>query len=144
MTYVEFKEKRQKEINELPMYFAFSDKQFNELMVKLGYNDENVFLNDIMSIGGGSIILKKDKELVMNTFDRIDKELTEYLKNDEFLESAFEYELGNHEYCTTNDISETLDALDISYDEYGKNESIQRIAKKAIKKYMNEMKKMGW
>ena len=74
------------------MYFAFSDKQFNELMVKLGYDDENVFLKDIMTIGGGSIILKKDKELVMNTFDRIDKELTENFKNDEFLESAFEYE----------------------------------------------------
>ena len=144
MTYVEFKEKRQKEINELPMYFAFSDKQFNELMVKLGYNDENVFLKDIMTIGGGSIILKKDKELIMNTFDRIDKELTENFKNDEFLESAFEYELVNHEYCITYDISETLDALDISYDEYGKNERIQKIAKKAIKKYMNEMKKMGW
>ena len=134
MTYVEFKEKRQKEINELPMYFAFSDKQFNELMVKLGYNDENVFLNDIMSIGGGSIILKKDKELVMNTFDRIDKELTENFKNDEFLESAFEYELGNHEYCITYDISETLDALDISYDEYKMSERIKKIAKKTIKK----------
>lgn len=144
MTYTEFKEKSQKEINELPMYFAFSDKQFNELMVKLGYDDENVFLKDIMTIGGGSIILKKDKELVMNTFDRIDKELTENFKNDEFLESAFEYELGNHEYCITYDISETLDALDISYDEYKMSERIQKIAKKAIKKYMNEMKKMGW
>ena len=144
MNYVEFKEKRQKEVNELPMYFAFSDKQFNDLMVKLGYDDENVFLNDIMSIGGGSIILKKDKELFMNTFDRIDKELTENLKNDEFLESAFEYELGNHEYCITYDISETLDALDISYDEYQNNERIQKIAKKAIKKYMDKMKKIGW
>ena len=144
MNYVEFKEKRQKEVNELPMYFAFSDKQFNDLMVKLGYDDENVFLNDIMSIGGGSIILKKDKELFMNTFDRIDKELTENLKNDEFIESAFEYELGNHEYCITYDISETLDALDISYDEYQNNERIQKIAKKAIKKYMDKMKKIGW
>ena len=126
------------------MYFAFSDKQFNELMVKLGYNDENVFLKDIMTIGGGSIILKKDKELVMNTFDRIDKELTENFKNDEFLESVFEYELGNHEYCITYDINETLDALDISYDEYKMSERIQKIAKKAITKYMNEMRKMRW
>ena len=144
MTYMEFKEKRQKEVNELPMYFAFSDKQFNELMVKLGYNDENVFLKDIMTIGGGSIILKKDKELVMNTFDRIDKELTENFKNDEFLESVFEYELGNHEYCITYDINEALDALDISYDEYKMSERIQKIAKKAITKYMNEMRKMRW
>ena len=144
MTYMKFKDKRQKEVNELPMYFAFSDKQFNDLMVKLGYDDENVFLNDIMSIGGGSIILKKDKELIMNTFDRIDKELTENFKNEEFLESAFEYELGNHEYCITYDISETLDALDISYDEYQNNERIQKIAKKAIKKYMDKMKKIGW
>ena len=126
------------------MYFAFSDKQFNELMIKLGYDDENVFLKDIMTIGGGSIILKKDKELIMNTFDRIDKELTENFKNDEFLESAFEYELGNHEYCITYDISETLDVLDISYDEYKMSERIKKIAKKAIKKYMNEMRKMGW
>lgn len=144
MTYMEYKDKRQKEVNELPMYFAFSDKQFNELMVKLGYNDENVFLKDIMTIGGGSIILKKNKELIMNTFDRIDKELTENFKNDEFLESAFEYELGNHEYCITYDINETLDALDISYDEYKMSERIQKIAKKAITKYMNEMRKMRW
>ena len=79
----------------------------------------------------------------MSIFDRIDKELTKYLKNDEFLESAFEYELGNHEYCITYDIIETFDALDISYDEYETSERIQRISKKAITKYMNEMRKMG-
>lgn len=144
MNYVEFKEKRQKEIDKLPMYFAFSDKQFKELMAKLGYDSEDKFLKDITSIGGGSIIFKKDIELIMNTFKRIDKELSEKLKNDEFLESAFIYELGNHEYCITCDISDTLDALDISYDEYKTHDRIQRIAKKAIKNYMNEMRKIGW
>ena len=36
MTYEEYKTKRQKEFNELPIFYAFSDKQFIEQMEKRG------------------------------------------------------------------------------------------------------------
>ena len=36
--YNELREKHQKEVNEFPIGFAFSDQQFEEQMKKLGYN----------------------------------------------------------------------------------------------------------
>jgi len=35
-SYLELKEKHQKEVNEFPMFFAFNDKQFKEGMKKFG------------------------------------------------------------------------------------------------------------
>jgi|WetSurMetagenome_2_1015567.scaffolds.fasta_scaffold913689_1 hypothetical protein len=35
-TYLELRDKQQKEVNSFPMFFAFDNKQFNESMEKLG------------------------------------------------------------------------------------------------------------
>ena len=96
--YNQMKSRHQKAVDNLPMYFAFGDRQFNELREKLGFETEEEMLNNVFTLGAGSIILKKDKELVMNTFEQNSKEMEKAMKDDDFLLSAVEYELGNNEY----------------------------------------------
>lgn len=144
MRYEELRARQQKEVDSLPMYFAFGQNQFEELMHKLGFENEEKFKKNIFTIGAGSIILNKDKEKVLNTFLEHDKEMLKAFENDDFLMSAFEYELGNHEYIITYDISDTLRALGISSKEYQENERYQNIMTQAIKNYKKAMEKFGW
>lgn len=142
--YDEMRADHQKKVDALPMYFAFGDSQFKELMQKLGYQEEEKFLNDIFTIGAGSIVLKKDKDLVLNTFLENEKEMDKALEDDDFLQSAFEFELANHEYIITYDIMDTLRALGISLKEYQESERMQRIMNQAIKNYKKDMERFGW
>lgn len=142
--YEQMKARHQKEVDDLPMYFAFGQNQFDELMKKLDFENEEDFKNNVFTIGAGSIILKKDKDKVLNTFFEHDKEMLKAFENDDFLQSAFEFELANHEYIITFDISDTLRALGIKYKEYQESERLQKIAKKAIEVYKKEMEHFGW
>ena len=143
-TYSQMKSRHQKAVDNLPMYFASGDRQFNELREKLGFETEEEMLNNVFTLGAGSIILKKDKELVMNTFEQNSKEMEKAMKDDDFLLSAFEYELGNHEYIITYEIDETLDALGITPEEYSNSDRMKRIMKQAKINYLNEMEKFGY
>ena len=142
--YDQLRAKHQKKVDSLPMYFAFGDAQFKELMEKLGYKEEEKFLNDICTIGAGSIILKKDKDLILNTFLENEKEMEKAFEDDDFLQSAFEFELANHEYIITYDIMDTLRALGISLKEYQESERMQKIMNQAIKNYKKDMERFGW
>ena len=143
-TYSQMKSRHQKAVDNLPMYFAFGDRQFNELRERLGFETEEEMLKNVFTLGAGSIILKKDKELVMSTFEQNSKEMDEAMKNDDFLLSAFEYELGNHEYVITYEIDETLDALGIDPEEYLNSERMKRIMKQAKINYLKEMEEFGY
>lgn len=142
--YKDLKDRQQKESNALPLYFAFGKNQMDELIKKLGFESEEELLKNVFTIGAGSIILKKDRDLVINTFKRHDEELKEAFRNDDFLQSAFEYELSNHEYIMTYDKSETLHALGISQAEYNKNERYQKLMTLAIENYKKDMEALGW
>ena len=101
-------------------------------------------MNDICTIGAGSIVLKKDLDAILKTFQENEKEMEKAFENDEFLQSAFEFELGNHEYIITYDITDTLGALGISFKEYNENERMKKLMNQAIKNYKKDMEKFGW
>ena len=142
--YKEFKERQQKETNNLPIYFAFGNAQLQERADELGFDSIDDMLSNVVGIGAGGFCKKEDYQNIINTFKKHDEELKENLKNDEFLKSAFEYELANHEYIITYDISDALRPLGIKYDEYLKNERYQNIMKKAIENYKKDMELLGW
>ncbi len=142
-SYIILKEKQQKEINDLPIYWAFGDKQLEELKQKLNIKNDDELKEKCCAICGG-IAFKKDIDKILDTFKRLDEEMHEAYKNDEFLQKAFEYELLNHEYVITYEIEATLTALGITQKEYTEDERIRKIAKKAIQKYLKEMEKLGW
>lgn len=60
-SYRELRDRQQKEFNELPLGFAFSDKQFDEMMEKWGLDPEKD-LDKIYRVPGGGFIQKKDHE----------------------------------------------------------------------------------
>lgn len=95
MKYQEYKEKRQKEFNALPIFWAFSEKQFAEAMEERGLTEDDT--DQIYSLGMGGYYLRSDADVIREYFNRPD-ELRELMNEREFAESAFYYEMQNHEY----------------------------------------------
>lgn len=142
--YKEFKERQQKETNNLPIYFAFGNAQLQERADELGFESIDDMINNVVGIGAGGFCKKEDYQNIVNTFKKHNEELKENLKNDEFLKSAFRYEMSNHEYIITYDIYDTLRALGITLEEYQKSERMQKLFKEAKKDYLKAMNELGW
>ena len=112
--YAELRHRQQEEFNALPLGFAFSNKQFDEMMRNWGLDPEKD-VDKIYSIGAGGFVQKKDAELLHETHKRLDEEMAAAIAADEtgegFIYEMFLYELDNHEYGYTGELEETLDAL---------------------------------
>lgn len=130
--YKKFKEQKQKELNELPIMFAFSNKSFEEMKNKLGITNNN----ELYLIGNGGFIRKSDVHLLEEMMIRHDKEYEKLVQNDEFLYDAFYYELSNHEYCVTLDPTDALKALDFTVEEIEKDQRLIKIYSQAKKDYL--------
>ncbi len=137
MKYLELKQKQQKEVNEFPLGFAFSKEQFEEMMEKFGLDKNDT--NKIYSIGAGGYVKKSDAEAMDKMFIRHAEERQKAIDDDKtgtgYIYEMFAYELANHEYCITYDLTETLDALNLTIEEINKNKKLLRGLKKALKKY---------
>ena len=137
MRYEELKNKHYKETNELPLGFAFDDKQFETMMEKFGLAKDDYA--SIYSLGSGCYVKKSDYDLIKQTFDRHKQEHKQEIENDKtgngYIYQMFAYELANHEYCITYSLDETLDALDLTEEEIEKNPKLKLGLKKALKKY---------
>ena len=124
--YIELKNKIQKEVDEFPMGFAFSNEQFEKMKEELGVKEDR----ELLSIGAGGFIRKTDKdafhELFNNKAKRIDEAIAEDKTGEGFIKDMFLYELANHEYCITYDLEDTLYALDLTYDEVMNDERLLR------------------
>lgn len=97
MTYQEYRENRQKKANELPIFFAFSNQQFAEEMKKRGLTEKDTDkLYRFPGVSGG-FYLKSDAPIIRAYFEEPDP-LDKLMEDFEFAESAFYYEMGNHEY----------------------------------------------
>ena len=95
MKYKEYLTERQNAINNLPMFFAFSDKQLQEAL-----DERNATVKDIYQLSAipGAFYLKKDKQILVDFFNAPDP-IKELMKDEEFAYEAISYELRNHEYC---------------------------------------------
>lgn len=133
-TYVQMKERHRKENEKINWGFAFSDKQFNEMLSKWGLTDSEEDLKKIVSIGAGGFIQKKDLKKMNDIFERHQKEEKEFRKNRKFLKEKILYEMGNHEYCLTLDDEEIMDVLDLDEDE--KTEDFFKLYKECRKIYL--------
>lgn len=126
--YLVLKRKHQEEVNDFPMAFAFSNKQFAEAMEKLGLAPEDT--DQVYSLKGtGGIYRRTDAPALHEMFDRHEREMQEAVDNDQtgegFIFDMFSYELSNHEYSYTGDIEDTLDALGLTVDEIEANEALK-------------------
>ena len=94
--YEEFKKRQQEETNKLPIYFAFGNSQLQERAEELRFKSIDDMIDNVVGIGAGGFCKKEDYQNIINTFKKHDEELKENLKNDNFLKSAFRYEMNNH------------------------------------------------
>lgn len=132
-TYMQLKSRQQKEVGNFPMFFAFSNKQFDEGMEKLGLNPKDT--DKIYKLGNtGGFYKKSDAPKLREMFDRHDKEMSEAMKSDEFVLEMFEYELANHEFCITYDYEPTLNALGLTFEEL--DERMLGLLKQARDEYL--------
>lgn len=113
MKYKEFKRQQEQKNNNFEhIFFAFSDNQFKEGIEKLGIPIDN-YKDKIISIGCGGYVLKDKLKDFHALIDTRDNDLKLYLQDPANLKDALIYELANHEYCITYDITDTLSVLDL-------------------------------
>ena len=113
MNYQEMKREQEKELSDFEgIFYAFSDKQFNEGMVEVGLVASDT--DKIYSLGAGGYILKEKSEAFHTMFKKFSDRMETALKNEDFLLDALTYELCNHEYCITCDVDEALNALGLT------------------------------
>ena len=139
-SYQEMQERHQQEVNQFPFMFAFSNQQFDEGMRKLGLDPSQT--DQIVSIGGGGYVRKSDVPAMREMFARQEKERKEALATDKaergHAYQMFLHELGNHEYCVTLDLSDTLVACGVTHQQVNDNENLRKALSLAIQDYMKD------
>lgn len=129
--YTDLKAKHQAEVDAFPLGFAFNQKQFEEMMTKWGLTPDDT--DKIYSIGGGGYVRKSDAEAMHKMFERHELERKMARKHgDDYLFEMFNYELANHEYSYTGDLTDTLDALGLTIDEINADPTMADALKRAI------------
>lgn len=140
-TYKDLKDKHQNEFNAFPMFFAFSDMQFDEGMEKLGLDREDT--EQIYSMGMGGYYRKSDAEAFKEMLERHAQEMSDAVEADEtgegFILDMFKYELANHEYGYTYDVEDTLRALDFTIEEVEAKPNLKHGLKEARKFTLEQM-----
>lgn len=136
--YAELKKKHQKELNKLPMKAAFGKEQFKKMMEEWGLTTTAEDVCKIDMLIGGCYCLKKDTHLFEEHFQRTQKELEEFLKDDDNLKSAFKYEFANHECGYTDTPQDALPSLNLTFKEVMNDKRLHKVFKRAWKEYLNE------
>jgi len=90
-------------------FFAFSNKQFEEGLKKLHTDTKG-----ILSMGGGGYVLKSHAKDLDALFTRQKQELKENRKNRKNLLESLVYQLRNHEFCITYDVTDALESLGLA------------------------------
>jgi hypothetical protein len=130
-TYQELKKRQHDEFGAFEgIFFAFSNEQMKEGIEKHGVNENNKIVN----IGAGGFVLKSRLQEFKDLIARHEAERKELKKNEKELIEAIAYELANHEYCITWDVTDALDALGLTRETVSPD-----ILKKAIKKHNEGM-----
>jgi hypothetical protein len=138
--YEEMKCRHQQEAHDFPMAFAFSESQFDKGMRKLGLNPTDT--DKIYKLGdSGGFFLKSDADKLHAMLDRHKRERDEAVASDKtgkgYIYQMFCYELEAHEYDLTEDLEDTLDAIDLTMEVIKENKALKRgldLAIKSIKK----------
>lgn len=136
--YRQLKDKQEKEMNAFPLGACFSKTQFEEMMLKWGLTISDT--DKICSIGGGCYIRKSDRDAFLNMMKRFEQERKDAITADTtgngFIYDMFLYELGNHEYCITYDLDETLAALHLTLEQVNADKRLLHGLKKAKRNYL--------
>lgn len=93
--YLDLQARQQKELEDFPIAYAFDKKQLEIALEKLGATVEEC----CTYMGMGDVMKKADVPAFKAMLRRHTEEIHEALKDEEFAEAAFLYEMDNHEYA---------------------------------------------
>ncbi len=135
---IEMEKAHQKEINEFPLVFAFSNQQFEEgIKEEWGLDANNKEdLKKIISIGYGGYVLEADAKRYIEMLKRHAKEKKEFNADFKNLVEQIKYEMYNHEYTyVPYEVEEEIrDALYIYQDHPRFEEAWKKAKKEVLKK----------
>ena len=93
--YAEMKKRHQEKVNALPIYWAFTEERFDEVLKELGLTKNDI--DKLCNTFGGGFCLAKDAQMIADTLARNFKEVEDAIKADEtgdgFIKDMFLYEL---------------------------------------------------
>ena len=113
--YLDLQEKHRQEINNFPIAYAFNNEQLKEALEKLGVESTD---ECVTVFGHGDIVKKENAKPFLAMLKRHTKETQEALKDKEFAEAAFLYEMDNHEYAINWDgDDDVLACFGMDYDD---------------------------
>ncbi len=127
-TYKELRRRHQQE------YDAFSDKKifyaFNRTQFEEGRKKLHIPKGKVRSIAAGGYCHVDDYKEVIEMFKRHHDELRKAIEEDktgkDFIADMLVYEMINHEFSYTQDLSEALRACGLTLEDVGKHENIAK------------------
>jgi len=126
MNYYEYKQQREAQVSELfdkyEVFFAFSKSQLQE------HKKEGV---KYYSLDGGMFIPQDNYDPFNEEFERVEDDYMAKAKEIFTPEEIIRYELANHEYCITYDLTDTKEVLE----EFNFSDENYRAA---IKEYLSD------
>lgn len=109
LTYVEFKQqvenKMSKIFNECGVFFAFSNEQFDENKTPIGDGEKYA------PMGAGGYLPSKNVPMLNEKLEQMETWRKSLFAEQVNLNEAISYELNNHEYGITYNISDTVRVL---------------------------------
>ena len=131
--YVDMMKRQQQELSDFPIAYAFNEQQLEEALIKLNATKEE----GVTYMNMGDIIKRTDVPAFKRMLRRHTEELQNAMKNEEFAEAAFLYEMDNHEYAINwdgdADVLSTL-CLDAKLlKEYGLENAYRRARRQHMK-----------
>lgn len=137
--YLDLQKRHQQELTDFPIAYAFSDKQLEEALEKLGATKEEC----VTVFGHGDIVKRTDAKALVAMLERHTEEVREALRDPEFAEAAFLYEMDNHEYAINwSGDEDVLDCFGLTWEKLRKM-GLQMAWNSARNKHMKNAEEWG-
>lgn len=134
-TFSQMKKRHEIERNNIKWKFAFGEEQFKKMLEEWNLTDKPEDLKQIVSIGYGGYILKKDLPEMTAILDRQKEEEKQARKHKKFLKEKILYTMANYEFGYTMDDNEVLEHLDLKAEEM-ESEDFKTLYQKCRKDYL--------
>lgn len=143
-SYQSIKARHQADVNAFPLKAAFSDKQLAEMMQEWGLPNDKEGYKQIVSIGAGCFILRKDVPAFNEMIERHEKEMKAFRKSRKELTEAFRYEFANHECQFSMQEEAVCNCVGLTWEEVKNDAELLKIFKNAYRLFWKDAIKNDW